>query len=136
MTPLLRPIFGSLLFALAASSSACRTASRPDRVDERQAKTMVSVDNREFSDMSVYVIRGGQRLRLGIASGVGTTVLSIPDYLVQAGNELQFLCDPIGDAREQVSEQMTVYPGDELVLTISMGSCSQARYGRARIADR
>jgi len=97
---------------------------------------MVSVENREFADMSVYVIRSGQRLRLGTASGVGTTVLSIPDYLVQAGNELQFLCDPIGGAREQVSEQMTVYPGDELVLTINMGLCSQARYGRARIAHR
>jgi hypothetical protein len=136
MTPLLRPILGSLLLALAASSSACRTASRANDVDEPQAKTMVSIENREFADMSVYVIRSGQRLRLGIASGEGTTVLRIPDYLVQAGNDLQFLCDPIGGAREQVSEEMTVYPGDELVLTISMGLCSQSRYGRARIAHR
>jgi hypothetical protein len=134
MTRLLRAMLGSLLLALAASSSACRTASRANNADERQAKTTVSVENREFADMSVYVLRSGQRLRLGIASGHSTSVLSIPDYLVRAGNELQFLCDPIGSASEQVSERMTVFPGDQLVLTISMGMCAQSRHGSARYA--
>jgi hypothetical protein len=130
----LRAMLGSLLLALAASSSACRTASRANDADERQSKTMVSVENREFVDMSVYVLRDGQRLRLGIASGHSTTVLRIPDYLVKAGNELQFLCDPIGAAREVVSDRMTVLPGDQVVLTISMGECAQSRYGSTRIA--
>jgi hypothetical protein len=132
MTHPLRPMLGSLLLALATSSSACRTASRANDSDERQAKTTVSVDNREFADMSVYVLRSGQRFRLGIASGHSTTLLRIPDYLVEAGNELQFLCDPIGAAREEVSDRMTVFPGDELVLTIYMGTCAQSRQGSAR----
>lgn len=134
MTRLLYAMLGSLLLALAASTSACRTASRANDADEPQAETMVSVDNREYVDMSIYVLRDGQRLRLGIASGHGTTVLRIPDYLVKAGNDLQFLCDPIGAAREQVSERMTVYPGDQLVLIINMGECAQSRQGSARIA--
>jgi hypothetical protein len=124
----------SLLLALAASISACRTASRANDVDERQAKTTVSVENREFADMSIYVLRDGQKLRLGIAPGHGTTVLRIPDYLVKAGNELQFLCDPIGAAREEVSDRMAVLPGDLLVLTINMGECAQSRHGSARVA--
>ena len=122
MTRLLRPTLGSLLLALAVSSSACRTASRAN--EERQAKSTVSVENREFVDMNVYVLRSGQRFRLGISSGHSTTVLGIPDYLVKAGDELQFICDPIGAVREQVSEQMTVYPGDQLVLIIYNGTCS------------
>jgi hypothetical protein len=134
MTRLLYAMPGSLLLALAASTSACRTASRANDADEHQAKTTVSVDNREYVDMSIYVLRDGQRLRLGIASGHSTTVLSVPDYLVKAGNDLQFLCDPIGAAREQVSERMTVYPGDQLVLIINMGECAQSRQGSARIA--
>jgi hypothetical protein len=128
MTRLLRPMLGSLLLALAASISACRTGSRASDGDEPQVKTTVSVENREFVDMSVFVLRNGQRLRLGVASGHSTTVLSIPNYLVKAGNDLQFLCDPIGAAREEVSDRMTVYPGEQLVLLINMGMCAQSRH--------
>ena len=134
MTHPLRPMLGSLLLALAASTSACRSASRANGVDEHQVQTTVAVDNREFVDISVYALRDGQKLRLGIASGHSTTVLKIPDNLVKAGNEMQFLCDPIGAARETVSERMTVLPGDQLVLTISMGECAQSRQGSARLA--
>ena len=122
MTRLPRPILGSLLFALAVASSACRTGSRAN--DEHQAKSSISVENREFVDMGVYAIRSGQRFRLGIATGHSTTVFGIPDYLVKPGDELQFICDPIGAVQEQVSERMTVYPGDYLVLIIYNGECT------------
>ena len=128
MTRLLRPMLGSLLLALVVPIPACRTGSRASDGDEPQVKTTVSVENREFVDMSVFVLRNGQRLRLGVASGHSTTVLSIPNYLVKAGNDLQFLCDPIGAAREEVSERMTVYPGEQLVLLINMGECAQSRH--------
>lgn len=134
MTRLLRPMLGSLLLMLAASATACRTGSPAKDLDGPQLLTTVSVDNREFVDMSVYALRNGQRLRLGIASGHSTTVLKIPDNLVKAGNELQFLCDPIGAVQEQVSETLNVYPGDQLVLTINMGECAQSRQGGARVA--
>ena len=128
MTRLLRPMLGSLLLAFAASIAACRSGSRSNDVDGPQVRTTVSVENREFVDMSVFVLRNGQRLRLGIASGHSTTVLSIPNYLVKAGNEMQFLCDPIGAAQEEVSDRMTVFPGEQLVLLINMGMCAQSRH--------
>lgn len=134
MTRLLRSMLGSLLLALVASTSACRTGSPAKDLEGPQLRTTVSVDNREFVDMSVYALRNGQRLRLGIASGHSTTVLNIPDNLVKSGNELQFLCDPIGAVQEQVSETLNVYPGDQLVLTINMGECAQSRHGGARMA--
>ena len=122
MTRLLRPMLGTLLLTLAAWTSACHTTSRVN--DEHQAKSSVSVENREFVDMGVYVFRSGQRFRLGIATGHSTTTFTIPEYLVKPGDELQFVCDPIGAVREQLSEQMTVYPGDQLVLLIYNGACT------------
>jgi hypothetical protein len=122
MTHLLRPMLGSLLLALAASSSACRTASRANYDDGRQAETTVSVENQDFLDMTIYVLQNGQRVRLGIAPGHRTTVLKLPDYLVIAGSELQFLCDPIGATRTPVSERITVFPGDQLVLIVNTGT--------------
>jgi hypothetical protein len=122
MTRLLRPKLGSLLLAVAVASSACRTGSRAN--DEHQAKSSISVENREFIDMGIYALRSGQRFRLGIATGHSTTVFTIPEYLVKPGEELQFVCDPIGAVRDQFSERMTVYPGDYLVLIIYNGECT------------
>jgi hypothetical protein len=122
MTHLLRLMLGSLLLALAASSAACRTASRANYDDERQAETTVSVENQDFLDMTIYVLQSGQRIRLGVAPGHNTTVLKIPDYLVTAGSELQLLCDPIGATREPMSERITVFPGDQLVLIVNTGT--------------
>jgi hypothetical protein len=121
MTHLLRPVLGCVFLALAATFSACRTASRAIDNDPR-AETTVSVENQNFFDMTVYVLQNGRRIRLGIAPGHSTTVLTLPDYLVMAGSELQFLCDPIGTTRTPVSERITVFPGDQLVLIVNTGT--------------
>jgi hypothetical protein len=122
MTHLLRPMLGSALLVLAASSSACRSASRANAESDAQPETTVSVQNQDFLDMDVYVVRVTQRIRLGTAPGHNTTVLKIPESLVIPGVELQFLCDPIGGNRAPVSERITVFPGDQLVLIINTGN--------------
>lgn len=122
MTHLLRPLLACLLFASAASASACRTGSRARDDDERHGDTTVSVENHDFFDMTIYVLRTGTRTRIGLAPGHSTTVLKIPDYLVNAGDELQFLCDPIGVARTPISQRISVWPGDQIVLIVSTGT--------------
>jgi hypothetical protein len=87
----------------------------------RDAKTVVSVDNRGFLDMTIYVIDGSQRVRLGVANGNRVTDLTIPQYLVRGMAHLQFLCDPIGGNRAPVSDEITVEPGDRVTLTIPAG---------------
>jgi hypothetical protein len=118
----LRPMVACVLFAIAASASACRTGSRAHDYDERHGDTTVSVENHDFLDMTIYVLRTGTRIRLGLAPGHSTTVLKIPDYLVNAGDELQFLCDPIGAARSPISQRISVWPGDQILLIVSTGT--------------
>ncbi len=82
-------------------------------------RTVVRVENLGFPDMTIYAVRGGaQRIRLGIAGGNRTTVLTIPETLVQFPIPLQFLADPIGSNRRPISMEITVNPGDEIVLQI------------------
>ena len=53
-----------------------------------QPRTSVRVENQGFADMTVYAIRSGQRVRLGIATGNSTTVFTIfcqPSILTSAG---------------------------------------------------
>jgi hypothetical protein len=78
----------------------------------------IRVDNQGFSDMTVYVLRSAQRVRLGLAPGHTNTVFTVPSALMAGATPLRFIADPIGGARASVSEEITVVPGDSVTLTI------------------
>lgn len=79
----------------------------------------LEVQNQKFLDMTVYVVNGGLRQRIGVARGNATTSLTIPDRLVRGGaSPLRFLCDPIGGQGLPVSEEIMVEPGDVVELVI------------------
>ena len=80
--------------------------------------TIVQVDNQGFLDMTVYAARSSQRVRLGIATGNGKTNFNIPSILMSGLTALHFVADPIGGRRASVSQEITVAPGDTVVLTI------------------
>ncbi len=78
----------------------------------------MQIQNRGTSDMTIYILEGSARIRLGTANGNSTAKLAIPHSIVGGGRELQFLADPIGSRRTTVSERIFVRPGDTVVLTI------------------
>ena len=80
--------------------------------------TVLQVDNQGFLDMTVYALRSSQRVRLGSASGNNRTTLTIPSDLVFGLTPLRFVADPIGGNRASVSQEITVAPGDTVVMTI------------------
>jgi hypothetical protein len=112
----------ALMLALALTSLGC-PARRPLRnADDAPQQTTIDVQNQGFNDMTVYVIVGGARTRLGIAPGNKTTTLTIPAYLVTSTSFLRFVADPIGGNRTPVTEEIDVSPGDQLVMIINPGS--------------
>lgn len=82
------------------------------------APAMVQVDNRAFLDANVYVIRSGQRIRLGTATGSTRTTFTIPRGLVSSAARLSFLMDFVGSSRSPISEEITVLPGDTVLLVV------------------
>lgn len=84
---------------------------------KREATTVV-VDNRALLDMTIYVIRGGQQLRLGIANGLSKTRLTLPSGIVTGATTIRFRADPIGSSRAPVSEEINVSEGEEIELMI------------------
>ncbi len=79
---------------------------------------VVQVDNQGFSDMTVYVVRNSQRVRLGIATGNSKTNFTLPPSVAGGLASLRFIADPIGGRRNSISQEITVAPGDTVVLTI------------------
>lgn len=116
MTIARRAFIGVLLATLAA----CTTAAGRRQASETE-RTTVSVDNQALLDMTIYVINGSQRIRLGTARGLNTTVLTIPPSVVFGVSSLRFQADPIGGSRTPVSETISVTEGDEVVLRIPPG---------------
>jgi hypothetical protein len=102
---------------LGLALAACR-GSKPRSAPIPQPRTSVRVENQGFSDMTVYAIRSGQRVRLGIATGNSTTTFTIPANLIFGATPLRFLADPIGSSRTPVSDEITVQPGDQVRLVL------------------
>ena len=110
---------GAALAALPACASGRGAAENPDAQREPAQRTSVLVDNRGFLDMTIYVIRGGQRIRLGTAGGHSRTRLTIPAHLLFGTTTLQFLADPLGGNRTPVSNEIGIAEGEEVTLVIN-----------------
>jgi hypothetical protein len=104
-----------LLLLLGVAS--CRSAGGGMPSGQR-AEAFVRVENRSMLDMTVYVVRGGERRRIGLVNALSTQILPIPGVLVQGAGVLRFLADPIGGNRTPVSEEIVVNDGDVVQLII------------------
>ncbi|MGH8637281.1 MAG: hypothetical protein ACREUZ_09130 [Burkholderiales bacterium] len=84
-------------------------------VATREGAVLV-VDNRAFSDMTIYAVEGTTRRRLGFAPGNTRTEIQLPATLVN--RDLQLLADPVGSSRTSVSNRIYVQAGGSVTLTI------------------
>ena len=113
-----------LLLLLLLVSGACRSAreAADQEPGPERGPATLEVENQNFLDMTVYVVDGGVRQRLGVARGNSTTSLAIPDRLIRGGaSPLRFLADPIGGEGLPVTEEIVVEPGDTVRLVIPPG---------------
>jgi hypothetical protein len=108
----------SIALGFSLLAAACQTIPTNRVPDEA---TTVRVDNRSFADMDVFAVRSGQRVRLGMASGNKNTVFQVPASLVSGVTQLRFVADPIGSSRASITEEVSVSPGDEVLLVIPPG---------------
>ena len=104
------------VLAVCAVLAAC-ASGRGGTIQEREA-TYVLVDNQALLDMTIYALRGSQRIRLGTATGLSRTRFTLPRGIVFGATSLRFLADPIGSSRTPISHEITVSEGEEIVLRI------------------
>ncbi len=93
---------------------ACATQKKAPR----RGEATLEVQNRNFLDMTVYVYRGGERLRLGQVTGNRSEVFILPGNFVREGGTFRLLADPIGSNRMALDEVISVFPGDAVLVVI------------------
>lgn len=108
----------TLLVLVAVALAAGCSRNRADVAVDPDAPTVLVVENQAFPDMTIYVLEGSRRVRLGMVTGNSTVRFTLPRYLVRTIVPLRFQADPIGSNRAPVSDEITVVPGDEVVLRI------------------
>jgi hypothetical protein len=82
------------------------------------AEVAVSVDNQNFLDADVFIVRGGQRIRLGMVPGLSSRVLMVRPELIGYGQDVRFEVHQIGGRGDPLTETISVRPSDVVHLTI------------------
>jgi hypothetical protein len=108
------PLAAALLLA---GLPACHHSSEPAVDAPTPARTVLRVINRNFYDFTIYLVRYGDRVRLGLATGNGTTTFEFPSQFVQSG-AVQFEANPVGGTGPGFTEQLSVRPGDVVTVQI------------------
>ena len=100
------------------TATACARSNRAAAEAAPSEVASVRVQNPAFLDMTIYVLRGAERVRIGQATSNATTTLRIPASLLTGPTPLRFVADPIGSNRAPVSSEILVSPGEEVQMMI------------------
>lgn len=111
------PLRRMALFALLLVASACTSVrSGIDSSSDPYGDTTVRVENQAWTDVTVYVERPGERVRLGDVSSQGTRTFRLPSGVTFGS--IRFYIDPLGSRHGGRTYDINVTPGDQLRLTI------------------
>jgi hypothetical protein len=106
----------AVVAALSLSSIAgCVRTSTPG---PEEMPTFLRVENQALSDATVYVWQSSSRLRLGRVSSLSTATMRIPSSQIFGPTQLRFQLDFLAGPRSPLTEQITVTPGDTVVLQV------------------
>ena len=114
---MVREIIIAGLAGLMIDSAACAThraataAPPPEPVE-------VTVNNSNYLDVDVFVVRGTSRSRIGSVTGLSSATFHVPPHFVPDGH-LQLLVDPIGTDATYLTDKIAVSEGQHVELTVT-----------------
>ena len=118
-----------LLVALVVG--ACRKRGDVDQpAPDPNTPVAVEIENHYQGDVTIYLVRGGLRQRLGMVTALGTAEFTFPwRWLSQSGSS-RLLASPIAGARSYLSEPLLMQPGQWIKWTLEadLGRSSMAVY--------
>ncbi len=110
----MRPLRALPLAVMLVAVSACvshRAPKQSTRATPAAAPILLRVDSHHWSDVTIYAVRDGVRLRVGTVSAAGSATFRIPPYLLNFAGELQLVGDPLGGGRPIRMDPIYIRPG-------------------------
>ena len=99
---------------IAATTGACAPATQTHGVDEFSGRTTVVVENNNWQDMTLYVLRNGVRARLGSVPALSQARFVLSPTHIAGTGEVRILADPLGSSQKWTSQPINVSPGSEV----------------------
>ena len=103
--------------ALVVGACASATQQKGDNAPTRGHAT-VAVQNDNWLEVAIYVVRGSQRVRLGSVRSMSKAEFTIPQAYVLGTSEVTLEADPVGARETYVSPPIQVYDGARVQLKI------------------
>lgn len=110
-------LFGAVLLLVGCAAG---TSRNPFRADQRAVQSVLEVENRHWSDMTISIRRGGQVIRLGQVTTNGRGIFQIPVVAGGGGFSVQFTADPVGSGDVYESPMVALGEGDHYVWTLAV----------------
>ncbi len=82
-----------------------------------RSEVSVEVENRNWSDITVYLLAGGLPQRLGMVTSLRTTTLAFPSQRLNAGSGVRLRALPVAGA-SYTTETILVLPGQTITWTL------------------
>ncbi|HEX3235159.1 MAG TPA: hypothetical protein VHR41_13235 [Gemmatimonadales bacterium] len=105
------PLLLALMFAGCGSHHGTSEAVSPNTPVE------LEVENHNWSDIVIYLVRGSQRQRLGMVTALGNTVFTFPYRRLGNSGDARLSAHAIGGSG-YTSESVLVQPGQTLKWTL------------------
>jgi hypothetical protein len=104
---------------MALTVLACRKRDAETRpAPDPNTPVPVEIESHFMGDVTIYLVRGSMRQRLGMVTGLGTAEFTFPwRWLSQSGTS-RLMAYPIAGARAHLSEPLIVQPGQWIKWTL------------------
>ncbi|HEY0673672.1 MAG TPA: hypothetical protein VGD27_15445 [Longimicrobiales bacterium] len=112
--------FRSILVAAVAATAlaACAPATEQAGLGSPESQTTLVVENNNWSEMVIYVMRGAARSRLGSVGSMSSAQFRITDTMVNGLGEVRIMADPVGSEKTYTSPVINVVPGARVDLKL------------------
>jgi hypothetical protein len=111
---------GMLVAAAALLLAACAPSAMSGGGNPKAEYTpaTVSVENQNWSDVTVYLVQGSSRIRLGMVTSMGSASFRVPRGMEAYAGQLRLLADPVGSSHMFLSEAVQIRPGQRVALQL------------------
>lgn len=111
-------LMGFLVLTLGACASREGPATGPLPPGAQEQEARVQVTNNNWSDMTVYAVRDGHRVRLGTVTSMATQIFDLPRAILGAAANVQLVANPIGGRSSIRTPPVSVWPGQTVQFMI------------------
>lgn len=105
---------------MTAAVAACAATGAGGSGADAKPATVITVENRNWSDINVHVVREGttSRQRLGMVTSMTTERFEVPDWMMAGSSAIRLIADPIGSKESYVTAPIQVSPEQTVAWTV------------------